>query len=303
MDLAQIISIASIPSPSNGIWHLGPFPLRAYAMALLSAIIVSSWWAGRRWVQKGGQEGQIFDLSLWAVPAGIIGARIYHVISSPNHFFGEGGDPMAAFRIWEGGLGIWGAIGGGLFGAWLGARQMGMSFPAVCDTAGPVLLLAQVIGRLGNWFNQELFGGPTDLPWALEVSDRTAMRAGYEPGTTFHPTFLYEMLWNLPCIVILLWLEKRYRLAHGQVFWAYVMLYTSGRLWIEMMRIDTANLILGVRVNVWVSIGVFLIALVSFAISRRRHNPDNDVPPNAAPGTIQLATPQSTPSTEPTATA
>jgi prolipoprotein diacylglyceryl transferase len=265
---------ASIPSPSQGVWHLGPFPLRAYALAILLGIVVAVVLTQRRWVERGGVADDVLEIVFWAVPFGIVGGRIYHVISSPDAYFGVGGNPWKAFAIWEGGLGIWGAIALGGVGAWIGCRRQGVRMPAFADAVAPGLLVAQAIGRLGNWFNQELFGGPTTLPWGLQIDD-AHLPAGYASGTLFHPTFLYELLWNLAAAGVLIWLDRRFKLGHGQVFALYVVLYTSGRLWIELMRIDPAHTIGPFRLNVWTSIVVGLGALVAFIVVSRRH-PDRE---------------------------
>jgi prolipoprotein diacylglyceryl transferase len=265
---------ASIPSPSQGVWHLGPFPLRAYALAILLGIVVAVVLTQRRWVERGGVADDVLEIVFWAVPFGIVGGRIYHVISSPDAYFGVGGNPWKAFAIWEGGLGIWGAIALGGVGAWIGCRRQGVRMPAFADAVAPGLLVAQAIGRLGNWFNQELFGGPTTLPWGLQIDD-AHLPTGYASGTLFHPTFLYELLWNLAAAGVLIWLDRRFKLGHGRVFALYVVLYTSGRLWIELMRIDPAHTIGPFRLNVWTSIVVGLGALVAFVLVSRRH-PDRE---------------------------
>ena len=262
---------ASIPSPSQGVWTLGPFPLRAYALAILLGIVAAVILTRRRWVERGGIADDVLEIVFWAVPFGIVGGRIYHVISSPDAYFGTGGHPWKAFAIWEGGLGIWGAIALGGVGAWIGCRRQGVRLPAFADAVAPGLLVAQAIGRLGNWFNQELFGGPTTLPWGLAIDD-AHLPAGYASGTLFHPTFLYELVWNLAAAAVLIWLDRRFKLGHGRAFALYVMLYTSGRLWIELMRIDPAHTIGPFRLNVWTSIVVGLGALVAFVVVSRRHH-------------------------------
>ncbi|QHT55662.1 prolipoprotein diacylglyceryl transferase [Cellulomonas sp. H30R-01] len=277
--------LASIPSPSQGVWHLGPFPVRAYAIAILLGIVAALWLTRRRWAERGGDPDTVLEISFWAVPFGIVGGRIYHVITSPQAYFGEGGDPVRALFIWEGGLGIWGAVAFGAVGAWIGCRRQGVRLAPFADALAPGLLVAQAIGRLGNWFNQELFGGPTTLPWGLQIDD-AHLPAGFESGTLFHPTFLYEMLWNLAGAAVLVWADRRFRLGHGRVFWLYVVIYTTGRLWIELVRIDPANTILGLRVNVWTSIIVGLGALVAFVVVGRRH-PGRDTTLLLAPPTVQ----------------
>ncbi len=275
----------SIPSPSQGVWTIGVVPLRAYALAILTGIGVALWIARRRWVERGGDADTVLEVSFWAVPFGIVGGRLYHVVSSPDAYFGRGGDPWRAFAIWEGGLGIWGAIALGGLGAWIGCRRQGVRMPPFADALAPALLVAQAIGRLGNWFNQEIFGGPTTLPWGLEI-DAAHLPAGAAVGTLYHPTFLYELVWNLAAAALLVYLDRRWRLGHGRVFWLYVLLYTAGRGWIEMLRIDTAHQVLGLRLNVWTSILVGLGALVAFVVVGRRH-PGRDTDLRRTPIVVQ----------------
>lgn len=262
--------VTALPSPSQSVWHLGPFPLRAYALAILLGIVVAVVMTQRRWKERGGDPETVLDITYWAVPFGIVGGRIYHVISSPDAYFGPDGDPVRALAIWEGGLGIWGAVAFGALGAWIGCRRTGVRLTVFADALAPGLLVAQGIGRLGNWFNQELFGAPTQLPWGLMIDD-VHLLAGVEPGTLFHPTFLYEMLWNFAAAALLIYLDRRFRLGHGRVFWLYVVLYTAGRLWIELLRIDPAETVLGLRLNVWTSVLVGLGALIAFVVVGRRH--------------------------------
>ena len=192
---------------------------------------------------------------------GIVGARLYHVITDYQLYFGPGRQPLNALKIWEGGLGVWGAIAFGLLGGYLVARRRRIAFPAVLDAIAPAILVAQAIGRLGNWFNQELFGRPTTLPWGLEIAPQYRP-PGYSQFATFHPTFLYEMLWNLAAAVLLVWLDRRFRLGHGKVFALYVLLYCGGRFWIEALRIDTVNEIGGFRLNNYTALIGFIVALV-----------------------------------------
>lgn len=262
---------ASIPSPPVewSSFSIGPLTIHTYAICIIIGIFVALWLTTRRWVERGGDPDLVGEIALWAIPFGIIGGRMYHVISTPGPYFGEGGNPVDALKIWEGGLGIWGAVALGALGAYIGARRQGASFTAFADAAAPAVLIAQAIGRLGNYFNQELFGGPTDLPWGLEI-DPAFRPEGFEQYATFHPTFLYELVWNLAGAALIIWLDRKRDLRGGRVFWLYVIVYVSGRLWIEMVRIDTAVHILGVRVNVWVSIAVLLIAIAAFVILGRR---------------------------------
>ncbi len=268
--------LAAIPSPTQGVWQLGPFPLRAYALCIIAGIIAAIVITERRWVARGGAPGDVLDIAVWAVPFGIIGGRLYHVVSSPRPYFGEGGDPLRAFAIWEGGLGIWGAIALGAVGAWIACRRRGIPLPAFGDSLAPGLLVAQAIGRLGNWFNNELYGRATDLPWALTIHEWTGTRAVVgadgEPLVlgTFHPTFLYELLWNLAAALVVVWADRRFRLGHGRAFALYVVLYCAGRLWIELLRTDPAETILGVRLNVYTAVVVGLLAVAYMVWQRGR---------------------------------
>ncbi|HOB05123.1 MAG TPA: prolipoprotein diacylglyceryl transferase [Propionibacteriaceae bacterium] len=269
-------SLLSIPSPSQGTWWIGPIPIRAYALCILLGIVVAWWLTMKRWVAKGGRTETLEGILTWAILAGIIGARIYHVITDYQLYFGEGRDWWRMFFIWEGGLGIWGAVALGGLAAWWQARKHGVAFSAIADSVAPGLLLAQAIGRLGNWFNQELYGRPTTLPWGLEI-DPAHRIAGYENAATYHPTFLYELLWNVAACAVLLWAEKRWSLSRGKVFALYVVMYTVGRFWIEALRIDTVNHIGGFRLNNYTSAIVFAGALAAL-IWLIRHRPGTDSP-------------------------
>ena len=215
----------SIPSPSNGVWYLGPLPLRGYAFAIILGIVAAIWISERRWVARGGTRGEISDLAVWAVPFGLVGGRLYHVATDPDRYFGADGSLWDILYLWQGGLGIWGAIAMGAVGVLVGCRIQGIKFLPVIDTMAPGVLVAQAFGRWGNWFNQELFGRPTDLPWALEI-DVANRPPGFGDQTTFHPTFLYESLWCLLAAALLVWADRRWRLGHGRVVALYVMLYT-----------------------------------------------------------------------------
>lgn len=255
--------LLSIPSPSSSVWHLGVFPLRAYALCIIAGILVAMVIANRRWRARGGTADGLETVLVLAIPAGIVGARLYHVATDYELYFGPGRHPVDALKIWNGGLGVWGAVAGGALGAYLVARRRGVVFPALLDTVAPALLVAQAIGRLGNWFNSELVGRPTMLPWALEIAPQYRP-AGYAQYATFHPTFLYELLWNLAMAAVLIGLDRRYRLGHGKVFALYVMLYSAGRFWIEALRIDTVNTIGGFRLNNYTALIAFVVALGVF---------------------------------------
>jgi prolipoprotein diacylglyceryl transferase len=270
------MNLAVLPSPTQGVWELGPLPIRAYALCIVAGIVAAAVIAEKRWVARGGAPGDALDIAVWAVPFGIAGGRIYHVITSPRPYFGEGGDPMRAFAIWEGGLGIWGAIALGGVGAWIACRRRGIPLPAFADALAPGLLVAQAIGRLGNWFNNELHGGPTDLPWALRIYEWSGGAAASGPDGEpvvlgyFHPTFLYELLWNLAAAALVIWADRRFRLGHGRAFALYVAAYCAGRLWIELLRTDPAETFLGVRLNVFTSIVVGLLAVAYLIWQRGR---------------------------------
>ncbi|CAB4738993.1 MAG: prolipoprotein diacylglyceryl transferase [Actinobacteria bacterium] len=261
---------AFIPSPPAGVWELGPIPIRAYALLIVIGIVVAVWLGNKRYLARGGRPGLITDIAIWAVPFGIVGGRLYHVLSDAQLYFGPDGRGLAAaFRIWDGGLGIWGAVTVGALGAWIGAKRAKVALPPIADAIAPGIALAQAIGRLGNWFNQELFGAPTTLPWALEI-DPAHRPTGYESFSTFQPTFLYESIWMLGIVVVLIWADRRFKMGHGRVFALYVGLYCAGRFWIEALRIDTANTILGLRLNNWTALLVGIGALVYLVISARR---------------------------------
>lgn len=263
--------LAFLPSPAQSSWTIGPIPVRAYALFIVLGIIVAIWMGSKRYVARGGQPGIITDIAIWAVPFGIVGGRVYHVLSDWQLYFGaEGSGLVAALRVWDGGLGIWGAVALGGVGAWIGARRAGVALPPVADSIAPGIALAQAIGRWGNYFNQELFGAPTQLPWGL-IIDPANRPAGYTEFETFHPTFLYESIWMIAVAGVLIWADRRFRMGHGRVFALYVLLYAVGRLWIEALRIDSANVILGLRLNIWTAIAVGIGALVYLIISARRY--------------------------------
>ncbi len=282
VNTASAAFLATIPSPDQGVWHLGPIPIRAYALCIIAGIIVAIWLGERRWIARGGTKGTVVDVAVFAVPFGLVGGRLYHVITDNQLYFGEGKNPLNALKIWDGGLGIWGAIALGAVGALIACRRKGIPLPAMADALAPGIVIAQAIGRLGNYFNQELYGAHTDLPWGLEIYQRynptnpddflNGVATGHVPlpDSPVHPTFLYELLWNLGVALLVIWADKKFRLGHGRVFALYVAGYTAGRFWIEMMRTDTANHILGLRVNVWTSILVFVAAVIYFVLAAKR---------------------------------
>ncbi len=257
------MTFASIPSPSQSVWELGPFPLRAYALCIILGVVAAIWVGDRRFQARGGKSGAVADVAVWAIPFGLVGARLYHVITNPELYFAEGREPIRALYVWEGGLGIWGAVALGAVGAYIGCRRHGIKFAPFADALAPGVLLGQAIGRWGNWFNQELFGGPTDSPWGLEI-DAAHRPVGYEQVETFHPTFLYESLWSLVGFFVLIWADRRFKLGGGRVVALYVAIYTAGRFWIEGLRIDTAHELLGLRLNQWTSLVFFAAAVALF---------------------------------------
>lgn len=275
--------LANIPSPPQGVWHLGPVPIRAYALCIIVGILVAMWIGVRRYKARGGDEDVVWDAAIVAIPAGIIGGRAYHVLTDHDKYFGEGKNPLQAFNITAGGLGIWGAVALGALAVWAMMRYRKLPFAPLADALAPGVVLAQGIGRLGNWFNQELYGAETDVPWALDIYYRVDAAGNYAPLnghstgevlTSVHPTFLYELIWNVLIFCLLIWADRHFRLGHGRVFWLYVAGYTFGRFFIEFMRTDEATMIFGQRVNTWVSAIVCLVAIVIFLrLKRGRETP------------------------------
>jgi len=262
----------NIPSPEISYIDLGIFRIHFYALFILTGIVLATWLADRRLTKRGGEPGVIVDIALWAVPFGIVGGRIFHVITHPKDYFFEGADLTAVFRIWEGGMAIYGALALGALGAWIGVRRAGLKFWSVADALAPGILLAQAIGRLGNYFNQELFGLPTTLPWGLEIPvTNPAYPNGLPEGLTFHPTFLYEMLWSLAGVALLLWLDKRNELRWGKLFGLYLVWYSIGRIWVESIRIDPSEIILGLRINIWSALIGIAIGAAIYLVQNRRH--------------------------------
>lgn len=259
------MEIAYIPSPSHGVLHLGPIPLRGYAFCIIIGVFVAVWLGNKRWIARGGRAGTVADIAVWAVPFGLVGGRLYHVITDYELYFSEGRDWVDAFKVWQGGLGIWGAIALGAVGAWIGCRRRGIPLPAWADALAPGIVFAQAIGRWGNWFNQELYGKATDVPWALHITSATDGRV---PGY-YHPTFLYESLWCVGVGFLVIWADRRFTLGHGRAFALYVAAYCVGRGWIEYMRVDDAHHFLGLRLNDWTAMVVFVLAVTYIVVSAR----------------------------------
>jgi prolipoprotein diacylglyceryl transferase len=292
--------LADIPSPDRGVWHIGPIPIRAYALCIIAGIVLAVTWGERRLVARGGPPGSVLDIAVYAVPFGLVGGRLYHVATDFETYFGPGGHPIDALKIWNGGLGIWGAIALGAVGAWIGCRRRGIPLAFFADSVAPGIVAAQAIGRLGNYFNQELYGGPTTLPWGLDIYARV------DPGTSIpdplggvaldktpiavvHPTFLYELIWNLLIAGLVVWADRRFRLGHGRAFAVYVAGYTFGRFWIEQMRSDPATRVFGdVRINVVVSAVVFLAALAYLLIVRKPRETAEELPPRDPAGAAEV---------------
>ena len=276
------------PSPPQGVWYLGPVPIRAYALCIIVGILAALLIGDRRWAARGGERGVIYDIALWAVPFGLVGGRLYHLATDWRTYWGPGGAGFAgAVRIWDGGLGIWGAVALGGVGAWIGCRRHGIPLPAFGDALAPGLVLAQAIGRLGNYFNQELYGRETTLPFGLEIFYRRDPSGYVDPhsldgistgqvAAVVQPTFLYELIWNVLVFVVLIYLDRRFKLGHGRVFAAYVALYCIGRFCVELLRDDTATHIAGIRINSFTSTFVFIGAVVYLMVAPKgREDPES----------------------------
>lgn len=261
----------SIPSPSHGVLQLGPVPIRGYALMIIAGIAMAIWLGDRRWVARGGKPGQVAEVAMWAVPFGVLGGRIYHVLTDWSAYFGAGGRGfLSTFKIWEGGLGIWGAIALGALGAYIGCARLGIKLSGFADAIAPGIAFAQAIGRWGNWFNQELFGRPTSLPWGLQI-DRTNRPVEFINYPTFHPTFLYESIACLALGFFLIWADRKFVFGHGRLFALYLACYCAARGAIETMRVDEAIHIAGIRLNVFTALFVGVGALVYFVRSAERY--------------------------------
>ena len=262
-----VSSLASIPSPSTGDFDLGPIAIHMYGLMLLLAIAAAVWITGTRWTRRGGDWDLVFRVAVWGVAAGVVGARLYHVVSS----WDEVPDPKwsGIFKVWEGGLGVWGGILLGVVAGAIVVRRSGESVVRFMDAVAPGLLVAQAVGRIGNWWNQELFGKPTDLPWGLEI-DLPNRPLGFADSETFHPTFLYEGLLNLLAAAIVLIVDRRFRIRPPALFALYVALYCAGRFFVELLRIDPAHELGPLRLNGWVALLLFLAASAFFVLWQRR---------------------------------
>ncbi len=288
------MNLAAIPSPETSVWHLLGLPVRAYALCIVLGIVAAVLLMEHRLRSRGVAPWASLDMAVWAVPFGIVGARLYHLATSPQDYFGAGGHPLHAFYIWEGGLGIWGAVAGGAVGAWLAARQLGLPFSVFADTLAPALPVAQGIGRLGNYFNNELYGKVTTLPWGLQVHEMDRSNPGHATVVDgnpvllphlYHPTFLYEMIWNFGVAALVWALDRKYKFGRGRAFAVYVAAYTVGRFWIEILRVDEANHFFGIRLNVFTAIVLFIGAVIYLLVVK---GPRTYVVPADAPQAYQV---------------
>ena len=252
-------------------WFAFDLNIHAYAICILVGIVAAGILTNHRLKQRGAEPGVVLDIVIWAIPLGIVGARVFHVLTHPNDYF-NGQELWHVFAVWEGGIAIFGSLIGGAIGAWIGCRVSGVRFWTFADAVAPALLLAQAFGRLGNWFNHELFGLPTNLPWGLEIeSSNAAFPPGLPEGTLFHPTFLYEIIWNLVGFALILLIERKLRLQWGKVLGLYLIWYGLGRTVFESIRIDPSEIFLGLRVNVWAAIAAIVLGIVIIAVQSRRH--------------------------------
>lgn len=264
--------LLSIPSPEINSFSIGPVTIAFYALCLMAGMVVARIWAGSRLTKRGGEPGVALDFTLWAVALGIVGARLYHVFTHAGDYFGPGKNPIDIIRIDQGGIAIFGALIGGAVGILIASRLTGVRFFSFADALVPGLLLAQAVGRLGNWFNNELFGGPTTLPWGLEIdASNPAFPVGLPAGTLFHPTFLYEIMWNVLGIVVLLALEKKFQPRWGKFLAMYFVWYGIGRAWIEALRVDPSYVVFGLRTNVLMALVLVVAGIVLYVVQSRRH--------------------------------
>jgi prolipoprotein diacylglyceryl transferase len=282
--------LASIPSPGSATLSIGPLRLTAYGLMIALGILAAVWLAGRRLERSGaGTRDDMGSIALWGIIGGVIGARLYHVATDWGRFSDDlGRIPL----IWKGGLGIPGGLLGGVIAGFIAARRRGVSRPELLTAVAPAVPLAQAIGRWGNWWNQELFGRATRLPWGLEISvDK--LPPGYAPGTTFHPAFLYESLWNLALCGLLLVIDRRCSLRPGRLFAVYLAAYGIGRFWIEGLRIDAAHVIGPFRLNEWVALLTAFAAIAYLVVDRMRagsHVPGASLTESLEPDRVDSST-------------
>jgi len=270
--------VAVLPSPSRSLWHIGPIPVRAYAICVVAGIVVGLWIASRRYREVGGRPGMILDIATVAIPVGLLGARLYSVLTDIGFYFGQGHDWINVFRIWDGGLGIPGAVAGGALGAWVVCRRERVRLAPVAGAVAPALAFAQAIGRWGNWFNQQLYGRPTSLPWGVEISPEHRL-AGYVNFATFQPTFLYESLWDALVGVAVILVARRYLLPGDRAFAVYAGLYAVGRFWTQSLEITNSLHVLGLRIDQVVMILIVVCAAVYLYRTKDERGPDVVTPP------------------------
>jgi prolipoprotein diacylglyceryl transferase len=281
----RTMSVAYIPSPSRGVWHLGPIPIRAYALCIVLGVIVAVWLADRRYVATGGRHGLILDVATWAVPFGLVGARLYSVLTDYELYFGSHHDWVTVFKVWDGGIGMPGGLAAGFAGAWIACRRAGVPLGPVAGAAAPGIAIGQAIGSWSSWFNQQIYGSPSTLPWALEISPGHRI-TGYESYATFQPTFLYGCIWDLLVAALVIWVARRFPLTGDRAFAVYLAAYSVGMFAIQIIRIDFSHLIMGLRVNEWVALLTFAGAI--WYLYRTRHS--HPLPP-ATPVQLPAAPP------------
>jgi prolipoprotein diacylglyceryl transferase len=261
--------VAYIPSPSRGVWHLGPIPVRAYALCIILGVIVAVWLADRRYLAGGGRPGLILDVATWAVPLGLAGARLYSVLTDYELYFGAHRDWVTVFKVWDGGIGMPGGLAAGFAGAWIACRRAGVPLGPVAGAAAPAIAIGQAIGSWSSWFNQQIYGSPSTLPWALEISPGQRI-TGYESYATFQPTFLYSCIWDLLVAGLVIWAARRFALTGDRAFALYLAAYWAGAFVIQIIRIDYSHHILGLRVNEWVALLTVIGA--AWYLYRTRHS-------------------------------
>jgi prolipoprotein diacylglyceryl transferase len=291
---------ASIPSPPISSFAIGPLTIHFYALCILTGIVIAVWLTQRRLSRRGAEGGLVIDVALWAVPFGIVGGRFYHVVTHPGDYFFPGANLLKTLYVWEGGLAIFGAIIFGGIGAYIACRRRGLRFTAFADALVPGILFAQAFGRFGNYFNHELFGGPTTLPWGLQIeATNAAFPPGLPAGTLFHPLFLYEMIWNTIGAFLIIYLERRLRLHSGRTVALYFIWYGVGRAWFESLRLDPTEFVyLGLKANVIAALLLAVLGVIVLVVQARRHVPVPDGP--YLPGRGPAARADAVPAPEPT---
>jgi prolipoprotein diacylglyceryl transferase len=282
------MSVAYIPSPSRGVWHLGPIPVRAYALCIVLGVIVAVWLTNRRYVAAGGRRGLVLDVATWAVPLGLTGARLYSVLTDYELYFGPRRDWVTVFKVWDGGIGMPGGLVLGFVGAWIACRRAGVPLGPVAGAAAPCIAIDQAVGSWSNWFNQQLYGRPSTLPWALEISPAHRI-TGYESFATFQPAFLYMCVWDLLVAALVLWAARHFALPGDRAFALYLTAYSAGMFVVQTIRIDFSHQIFGLRLNEWVALLAFAgAAWYLYRTRRARPEPDSSQhvpagPVNAVP--------------------